>query len=278
MILVMLFAMGTTIEAQTLSTKKENITFLKNWKSYPVPTDNDTLYQYSWGNDWFVYLDKDEIMVDEKGNKWVDLRTKLPFKIRQSNSKWTIISAPLAGLIDFVKVQDGYLIGFNRGEYGGELYWFSKNGKKRYEVSGHDIVQFIKRDNKLYAIEDSGIFDGSIIEIEKQEGKWVANEFLKLPTTPRAIQLDSKGNFIVVTFGTDWNFDEWGRVIINATPGLFSIDRDANIDTLVKDGMWGDNLYPSSMVIQNDVVYIGMRKGVYKFDLATKKEEWLLPE
>jgi len=59
---------------------------------------------------------------------------------------------------------------------------------------------------------------------------------------------------------------------------LFSIDRDANIDTLVKAGMWGDYLYSSSMVIQNDVVYIGMRKGVYKFDFATKKDGWLLPE
>jgi len=139
----------------------------------------------------------------------------------------------------------------------------------------------VKRDDKIYAIAGLAHLTtskGSIIEIEKKKKKWVATEYLKLPTAPVAIQLDSKGNFIVVTFGTNWSFEKAGNYVINATPGLFSIDRNANIDILVKNGMWGDYLYPSSMVIQNDVVYIGMRKGVYKFDLATKKDEWLLPE
>jgi len=260
---------------------QENLTFLKNWKSYPVPTNEDTIYKYSFAqNDWFVYLDGDEIRVDDVKNYRRNPRAKLPFEIRQSNSNVINISAPLAGLIDVFEVEDGYLVGFNRGEWGGELYWFSKDGKKRYEISRHQIVQFIKRDNKIYAIEGLAHLGtkGSIIEIEKQKRKWVAKEFLKLSTAPEAIQLDSKENFIVVTFGTDWSFDEGGNVIINASPGLFSIDREADVDTLVKVGIWGDYLYPSSMVIQNDVVYIGMRKGVYKFDLATKREEWLLPE
>ena len=52
---------------------------------------------------------------------------------------------------------------------------------------------------------------------------------------------------------------------------------DNNIYYVGSRGFWG-HLYPTSMVIQNDVVYVGMRKGVYKFDLATRKEEWLLPE
>ena len=259
---------------------QENLTFLKNWKSYPVPTDEDTLYQYSWSpNNWIVYSDKDDVRVDEILIKKPE--DKLPFKISQSNGNITNIAAPLCGLSDVEEVDDGYLTGFNRGEYGGELYWFSKDGKKRYEVSGHQIVQFIKRDDKIYAIAGLAHLTtskGSIIEIEKKKKKWVATEYLKLPTTPVAIQLDSKGNFIVVTDGINWSFNKAGMCVINATPGLFSIDRDANIDTLVKAGMWGDYLYPSSMVIQNGVVYIGMRKGVYKFDLTTKKDEWLLPE
>ena len=257
---------------------QENHIFLKNWKSYPVPTDEDTILNYRYAqNDWIVYFDGDEIRVDDIRN--VDTRAKLPFDVFQSNSKRINITDPLAGKVDVVKVKNGYLIGFNRGEWGGELYWFSKNGKKRYEISGHQIVQFIKRDNKIYAIEGLAYLSiGSIIEIEKKMRKWVAKEFLKLPTAPEAIQLDSKGNFIVVTFGTSWSLGKRGKTVINATPGLFSIDREANVNTLVKNGIWGDYLYPSSMVIQNDVVYIGMRKGIYKFDLATKKDEWLLPE
>jgi hypothetical protein len=260
---------------------KENTTYLKSWESYTIPTidevrNNYTEYNHA-PNDWVVYLDENEIRVDDVRNyKRRDLRSELPFEIKQSNSKWTNISAPLAGLIDYLEVDDGYLIGFNRGEWGGELYWFSKNGKKRYEISGHQIVQFIKRDNKIYAIEGGKVED-SIIIIKKKMGKWVAEKYLKLPPAPAAVQLDSKDNLIIVTYGYSLSFDESGRTYASATPSLFSIDRNANIDTLVNDGMWGQ-LYPSSMVIQNDVVYIGMRKGVYKFDHVVKKDEWLLPE
>ena len=262
---------------------KENTTFLKNWVSHPVPTDKDTISKYNHApNDWVVYFDGDDIRVDDVRNYGSSsgVKNKLPFEIRQSNRKGINMSAPLAGLIDVIEVEDGYLVGFNRGEWGGELYWFSKDGKERYEISDHHIVQFIERDNKIYAIEGLvhiSITGGSIIEIEKQNRRWIAKEYLKFPTAPRVIQLDSKDNFIVVTFGTNWSFKIEGIEVI-AKPGLFSIDREANIDTLVEDGIWGDYLYPSSMIIQNDVVYIGMRKGVYKFDLTTKSDEWLLPD
>ena len=269
---------------------QENMTFLKNWKTYPVPTNKDTIRKYnSAKSDWMVYYEEDEIRVDDIRNLKINPIAKLPFDVFQSSyevkdingEKHIIVTGPEEGGVDVVEVKDGYLIGFNRGEWGGDLYWFSKNGKEKYKISGHQIVQFIKRDNKIYAIEGLAHLSmsrGSIIEIEKKEGKWITKEFLKLPTAPEVIQLDSKENFIVVTFGTDWSFDKGGKSVIHATPGLFSIDRKANIVTLVKDGIWGDDLYPSSMVIQNDVVYIGMRKGVYKFDLVTKRDEWLLPE
>jgi len=126
---------------------QENQTFLKNWKSYSVPTDEDTLSKYNWSpNDWVVYSDKDDVRVGGSLKYKGIPEDKLPFKIRQSNGNITNIAAPLCGLIDVEEVDDGYLTCFNRGEYGGELYWFSKDGKKRYKISGHQIVQFIKRD------------------------------------------------------------------------------------------------------------------------------------
>ncbi len=104
---------------------------------------------------------------------------------------------------------------------------------------------------------------GSIIEIKKKKKKWVAKEYLKLPTAPNAIQIDNNENFIIVT-----------------SSSLISVDKRAAIDILVDVGVWDvyNQLYPSSLIIHNNVVYIGMRKGVYKFDLSTKTEEWLLPE
>jgi hypothetical protein len=58
---------------------------------------------------------------------------------------------------------------------------------------------------------------------------------------------------------------------------LLSVDINKNTDTLIATGMW-DYLSPGSLVIKNDIVFIGMRKGVFKYNLVTKKEEWLLPD
>jgi len=260
--------------------------FLKNWNTYPIP-ENIMGYN-SAKNDWIVYLDKNEIrVVDDRSYTYKQNLTnkKLPFKIEQK------------GPSDAIKVKDGYLVGFNRGEWGGGLCWFSKNGKKKDEIFdsmfSSPVVQFIERDNIIYAITGLahlGMSFGNIIKIEKKEKKWIAEEFLKLPDAPCAIQLDSKDNMLVFT-----------------SSGLYSIDKEANFDTLAvkfrrpvipiievelpddtlrvmqkpletyPKWLWGF-LYPTSMVIQNDVVYVGMRGGVYKFDLTTRKEEWLLPE
>ena len=117
--------------------------------------------------------------------------------------------------------------------------------------------------NKIYGIEGlAHMFSsrGSILEIDKLVGKWVTNDYLKLPTAPNACRLDSKNNLIVVT-----------------SSSLLSIDSNKIIKIIIKKGIWDPYLYPRSMVIQNDIVFIGMRKGVFKFNLLTNQEQWLLP-
>lgn len=264
---------------------QERLTFLKNWNTYPIP-ENIMGYNSS-KNNWIVYVDKNEIRIsDDRSYTYKQnlSKKKLPFKIEKP------------GLIDVVQVNDGYLVGFNRGEWGGGLYWYSKNGKKNKEIVSSIFsspIQFIKRDNLIYAItglSHMGMSYGDIIKIEKKQKQWIVEEYVKLPDAPCVIQLDSKDNMLVFTCS-----------------GLYSIDKEANLDTLAikfrrpitpiieielpndtlrirekpleyyPKWLWGF-LYPTSMVIQNDMVYVGMRGGVYKFDLTTKKEEWLLPE
>ena len=257
--------------------------FLKNWNTYPVP--EDVMEYRHVERDWTVYPDGNEIRVDSNRSYKQNLADKkLPVRIKRARPT------------DAIQVNDGYLLGFNRGEWGGNIDWYSKNGKKKYEIATSiNPVQFIVRNNVLYAItgiNHLSITEGNIIKIEKEGDKWTVKEYLKLPDKPHAVQLDSHDNMLVFT-----------------SSGLYSIDNEANIDTLAvkfsrptipvievslpgsvdtirvmqtpmyrnPKWVWGF-LHPTSMVIQNDVVYVGMRGGVYKFDLATKKEEWLLPE
>jgi hypothetical protein len=233
------------------------LTPIKFWKSYPVPTNPDTLQKYnSDPNNWIVSIDSNEIYVINKSRNTPS--DTLPFAIKPTKEEQRMF----VGKRSILKVVDGYLVGFNRGEWGGSLYWFSDDGAKRYKISNDQIVQFKKRDNKIYAIEGlahMSLSEGSIIEIKKENEKWTSFVYQKLPTAPDAIELDSKNNFIIVT-----------------SSSLLSVDINKNTDILIATGMW-DYLSPGSLVIKNDIVFIGMRKGVFKYNLVTKKEEWLLP-
>lgn len=115
----------------------------------------------------------------------------------------------------------------------------------------------------LYAIEGlchMGTDFGSILLLSTNQGEWSAKDYLKLPYAPMAIGLDSDKNFIIVT-----------------SSALLSVDVKTNITVLEEYAKWQPSKYHSSLVIKNDIVYIGMKEGIYKLNLKTKKAEWLLP-
>jgi hypothetical protein len=143
---------------------------------------------------------------------------------------------------------------------GGNLWWFSKDGKQRYEISDDIIVSFVERDNKIYAIQGIAhlnISRGSIIEIKKVNGKWTRDDYLVLPHSPEGMDVYG-GNFIIIT-----------------SNALIKVDGEKNIEYLIKDGFWG-YLYPTSLVIKEHEVYMGMRKGVYRYNLLSRQQSWLM--
>lgn len=242
------------------ATGQINIRSFENWKKLKVPTNEDTIYSYnSSDSNWIVYHKNNKVLVREMMDT-VD-RISLPFKTPtpKSYSKMEEFS----GKKSFIKVEDGYLVAFWRGEFGASLFWFSNEGSTYYKVNGASAVQFIKRGNEVYAINGLShlsMSSGSILKISFENKKWVASDYLELPFAPYAISLDSNNDFIIVT-----------------SNNLIKITRKKGIETLLKTDFW-QGLYPTSSVIEGDYFYIGMRKGVYKFNLRTKASDWLLPK
>ena len=233
---------------------------ISNWKIHPVPTNPDTLqkYNYSFQNECAVFLKNDSVHVYKRREPQDDDLSLLPFKFAPGKKE----AAKMHGIISLLSVDDGYLVGFDRGEWGGYLYWFSKEGKKHYQVSTDQIVQFIKKSSEVYAIQGlahMGISEGSIIKIKKLKNKWISKEYLKLPTAPFAIALHNT-SFIVIT-----------------SKSLFEITNDNKISTLVETGIWNTGLYPNSIVVSGNKAYAGMRAGVFEYDLLSRKQNWLLP-
>lgn len=242
----------------TPSYGQSNLISINNWKSYPVPKNEDSLNKYNFDpNNWIVSIDKNEVYVANGIKNSVTI--VLPFEIKPSKEEERLFR----GKRNVLEVGDGFLISFYRGEFGGNLYWFSKDGSKKYEISYDRIKQFKIRYNKIYAIEGLAhltMSEGSIIEVKKESGKWITIEYLKLPSAPEFFEIDGKNNFVIVT-----------------SSGLISVDSKKKINNLIRAGIWDVYLNPSSLVIQNNNVFIGMRKAVFKYNLLTKKEEWLLP-
>ncbi|GAA0554996.1 hypothetical protein GCM10009415_41180 [Chitinophaga japonensis] len=213
--------------------------------------------KYGWNpTDWTIFLEDSEIFATPDRKM---LNGKLPFNIIPRKSE----KNKLYGRRSVIEVDDGYLVGFYRGEWGGNLFWFSKNGKRRYEISDHEIVQFIIRENRVYAIEGLShlnISKGSLIEIKKIDNKWSAVNYAALPAAPDGIDLDRENNFIIIT-----------------SSDLLLVDATGKINTIESDGFWR-GLYPTSILLKNNCAYIGMRGGILKFDLSSHDKQWLTPD
>jgi hypothetical protein len=166
----------------------------------------------------------------------------------------------------FAKVDDGWLVGFDKGEWGGALYWYSQDGKNTYQISDNQIVDFVTLPDGIYAIEGLahlGSESGSIIRITRSgpDARWQAAPFVKLPFAPYALSMNRDG-----------------AMLITLSNSLVSVGRDRKVHTLLAGAPWW-NLYPASSVLSKNgqKLYIGMRQYVGEFDLATKKLRMLVP-
>lgn len=236
---------------------QKDTTLLENWKPHPITENKDTLLQYNHSPSMIVYREKGKIKVKREVQRFVD---DLPFKI-----------VPLSKMGDYdqfsgrrqvLKVDDGYLVGFNHGEFGGSLFWFSSDGARYYRISDSHLQQFILRDREIYAIQGlahMGSNQGSIMRITKKQ-KWSAIDYLRLPSAPRAITIDKQNNFLVIS-----------------SSALLKVDLEPKVCTLISNDNWQYYLHPNSILLDKGSIYLGMQGGIWRYTISSKKQEWFLP-
>jgi len=166
----------------------------------------------------------------------------------------------------FAKVMDGWLVGFNGGEFGGALYWFARDGKSSYKISDHQVIECFSISNRIYAIEGLehfGFSRGSVISIfrAKNNEHWQAGSFATLPLAPYAVSVRHDGT-----------------MLITLSKSLVSVDNRGRVQTILSQAPWG-GLDPDSSVLSlnEEKIYIGMRQFVGEFDLVTKRLRLLVP-
>jgi len=229
---------------------------IDSWKSYSVPV-GDEVFKYNSDSSWFVSLDsKGQVVVENKIGRFPTVDS-LPFKPYFD----TIQPYRFRGFRTVKKVDNGYLFGFNKGEFGGSLHWFSPTGDSTYKISNGLVNYIFENRGKIFiahGLAHLGSDDGGINEMVFTLGKWKIDKGVDIKYNPQVF-LPLNNQILIVTSET-----------------ILLFKRLQKIKYIKKKGFW-DILYPQSAVLFNDELYVGMRGGVYKINLNSGKEEWLRP-
>jgi hypothetical protein len=167
---------------------------------------------------------------------------------------------------DVLQVEDGWLVGFNQGEWGGTLYWFSPDGKENYKISDHQIVDLFLHRNVIHAIEGLshvGLSNGSLISISRSndQSQWKAKTLLKLPQAPDAVSILSNGH-----------------LLLTLSDSIVDVSPDYSFKTVLSEAAFRQLYVNSSALSTNETkLFLGMRQFVGELDLRTKKIRLLIP-
>lgn len=174
---------------------------LERWYVTEPPKRGSEQYfvaQVDLEHEWVVTPGKTGPQVsNSKGNQEIQ-NPPIPFEIKPGSPK-----EGLAGRRIIKKVNDGWIIGFNAGEFGAGLWWFSPEGKKRYKVSDDHVLKFIAMPLCLVAIEGiehGTISEGKAICLSKNEkGRWISEPLIDFGEAPKAAIKDGDSTIMVVT-------------------------------------------------------------------------------
>lgn len=213
---------------------------------------------------WLVSLAEDRVVVSPRPNGLaID---PLPFRTSGRDQE---------GERHVLEVDDGWLVGFDGGEFGGGLWWFSPGGDASRRIrpapdAPSDPGDIFRAENVqgfaqlgdvklvLMGLDHLTGRSGWIFRLARRAGEWVLTPFAVLDARPRG-----------------W-VEDGARLLVLTGSGLWS----------VREGVARERLhaldppfYPRSMVRGSDgALYVGMRRYVLRLEPSAIgwRETWLV--
>ena len=239
---------------------------VKRWHEAAIPPKDDEYRLTAWFSaasffsnsyEWRVFVERGEIRAQLASEPHQETKERPAFQPKAD----IFVAQPETAI---QRVDDGWLVGFNEGEWGGALYWFSLDGKQNYKISAHQVVDFFTGSVGVYAIEGLAHMDyvrGAAIRIAraKPRDRWQASIVANLPDAPCTVSVRRDGT-----------------AFITSPSSIVALNRDGKLTTLLQDPWW---YRPTSAVLSPDEqkLYLGMWYFVAEFDIATKKLRLLVP-
>lgn len=161
------------------------------------------------------------------------------------------------------KVTDGWIIAYDQGEFGAAVYWSNEDGTKKQKISDLHINGFQAEGNRILAITGLAHLSssrGSLVELKLNAKGWSVVELIKITESAEAIARIKKEEYVIVT-----------------SESLIQVSLRKKVNTLIRTD-WG-GLYPSSLIVDKNTAYIGMRQFVARYKLTPKNQpiDWLIP-
>lgn len=233
------------------------------WRIYPTPPDKSDDWRranYSQ-REWRVTIENGAVVIRTAADAPKPVYTDRPlFNIPDAAQRmW---GCPECA----VKVSDGWLSGYNKGEFGGKLWWTDFAGNRPYQVMGRrdcrgdksdaerfpyigNIVALRKRSDTALVFAGLAhlMMDEGVVGVARQvEGKWQTCVLTDLKSAPDAVADDGDDLWLVLT-----------------TIRLVRFHGNGLLDELGSFPFLDKGLYPNSMVkLPDGTLYVGMRHFV----------------
>lgn len=197
-------------------------------------------------DEWHVAIDPHgDVVVTKAPQREGDTGPDLPFEAKADGA-----AGEMRGRRHTLAFGDGYLVGFDAGEWGGGLFAYAHDGSGRV-VLGDTNVHGLVATGPDVAISLEGlahlsINEGAVRWIERAGGAVRATKPVRLPDVPLTSAIASDGTVYVITWSS----------LVKITP-----DRRVQIVQKVRT----EHLYSDSMAIDPDgALWIGMRQFVLR--------------
>ncbi|RPI62490.1 MAG: hypothetical protein EHM48_04005, partial [Planctomycetaceae bacterium] len=161
-----------------------------------------------------------------------------------------------SGQLTCIKVSDGWLIGKDDTHYGGDLSWFSNDGRHSYSIAKCNVRGFTRLRGRIFMAQGEAMLDrdfGGIDELVKDEhsSKWIVKKFAELPSCPWLIAVDQAGAMIIAG-----SFSLSKVLLTGETVTLIEPEQ-------LMQQFPGRYFAPSSIeLLDDDTAYIGMDQAV----------------
>lgn len=230
---------------------------------------------------WQVFKEGDTTKIREQ-DKSAPI-TILPFKIDE----------PLRAFYHHVQqVDDGWLIGFDRGEWGGDLLWFNIDGsKKKILLFNENVRGLVKSSTGIFVVtglNHLAIYSGKIFHVQKREdGNWNAKLLVDFRGIPHTFTQESTDSLLVVAGNrnksslktSDTFVEEPDNHFVKESGDLWRVKTNGKVDSLlISDRL--STMQPNSMTLsQTGVIYLGAWRFVARLTPLENgyKEEIFVP-